>query len=251
MNCHATTKSGSKCKRKTDHQYCRQHERQNEVLSGDGLYSDAKDFIKRRITALKEGPAAKPTSRLQSILDRTTDNKVIKLELGKKSIRPLVHKALDAVSLGEFSRRQKKLDYEKIYHNFLIATLEDGTKVKIEKDEVIKARPVTQADYTNSIYEIDMKGKDLNLQEMFKTASEGNEKDFFRYRASSANCQNFTRDMIVKNGLLPDGAAEYLKLQNAHHLISAVPTGTHVANLITDSAAVADRLIHGDGINRH
>ena len=58
-------------------------------------------------------------------------------------------------------------------------------------------------------------------------------------------------DMIEKNGLLPDGVAPEHEVQDSKTLLNAASpfvNATNIANKVTDVAATADRLWHGDGL---
>jgi len=94
---------------------------------------------------------------------------------------------------------------------------------------------------------VPLKGKQLNLAQMVETAEEGNEEHFWKYRAGSDNCQRFTRDIVEKNGLLPedDEGKKQFELQDAKKMTDTLPP--LVANAVTDVANVAGRIWHGDG----
>jgi hypothetical protein len=218
---------------------------------GSGIFSDGYNFIKRRVKAVYEGPSEKPSSRLTKYLDSTT-SPVVKLEVCRKPIIKPVHRLLDAVSLGGFSRRQKKLGYDDVYHSYLLVTTADGRKVKLEKNHVVEQQDARPSDEENQRFDIPLHGKQLTVRDMIDTASRGNESNFFKYRAGSNNCQKFVAEMVERNGLLPQEQESMLSrglaLQNSHHLVSALPGGTYLANAVTNTAAVADRLLHGDGL---
>lgn len=62
MNCSSQTKSGHRCQLKASvGKHCHMH--------GKGFISDAKAFINKRISAIREGPASKPSSKLESFLN--------------------------------------------------------------------------------------------------------------------------------------------------------------------------------------
>lgn len=257
MQCNGRTQSGNRCKRKTQGHFCPAH-----AMQGEGIWDDTKAFAKKsftklispitnRINAVRQGPRTTATARFQKFLDDNAGHKVVKVELGRKPIVPLVHKALDALSLGRFSKTAKMKDYSTVYHNFVLITLDDGRVVKLEKNEVVVQKPATKSDYSNEVWDIPLNGKtDLTLKGMIDTASSGNEKNFWKYRAGSDNCQRFSRDIIEKNGLLPE-EVPHMEVQDAKALTDSLPAATHfIPNLVTDTAAVLDRAVHGDGMKK-
>jgi hypothetical protein len=247
MSCSGLTKQNKQCRNKAlSKGFCRLHH-------GTGIFSDGYNFIKRRVKAIYEGPSDKPSSRLTKYLDSTT-SPVVKLEVCRKPIVKPVHRLLDAVSLGGFSRRQKKLKYDDVYHSYLLVTTADGKKVKLEKNHVVEEFDAKPSDEENQRFDIPLQGKQLTVRDMIATASRGNESAFYKYAGGSNNCQKFVADVVERNGLLPvdqqSMLSQGLALQDSHHLISALPGGTHLSNAVTNVAAVADRLLHGDGIHR-
>jgi hypothetical protein len=239
-SCAGQTKQNNRCRNKaTDAGFCRMHQ-------GKGIFNDGYNFIKRRAKAIYDGPSDKPSSRLVKYLD-STSSPVVKLEVCRKPIIKPVHKLLDLVSLGGFSRRQKKLGYDSVYHSYLLVTTADGKKVKLEKNHVVESMDAKPSDEENQRFDIPLQGKKLTIRDMIDTASHGNESNFYKYKGGSNNCQKFVAEVVERNGLLPQDT-QGLALQDSHHLISALPGGTHLSNAVTNVAAVADRLLHGDGV---
>ncbi len=261
MPCHATNAKGEPCKFKTKADYCRVHAQQGNGVVTDMMKTAGKAAlnlakkvaapITRRINAIREGPASKPTGRLAAFLEKTSSKKVVKMELGRKPILHPVHKAMDALSLGKFSQRQKQLDYDEVFHNYTLYTLEDGSKWKMEKSAVVAVFEATDNDYKGELFDIPLQGKELTLKSMIDTAAKDNATGFWKYRADSNNCQRFTRDMIEKNGLMPEVEEKHHKVQDSQALTDSLPPATHhIPNFVTDLAVVSDRLLHGDEVGK-
>ena len=254
MPCHALTKAGKPCRKQTNYDICDMHSQM-----GEGLYEDVKGVAKkvinfspftRRIAAVAQGPRKTATARFNRFMEETSGRKVVKVELGRKPIVPLVQRAMDALSLGRFSKKQKELDYDAVYHQFLIVTLDDGRKIKIEKNEIVEQKPAKESDYKNKVWDIPLQGKDLTIKDMVANASAGQEQAFWQYSGSKDNCQKFSRDIIERNGLMPHNEKEFAT-QDAKALTDSLPAATHaIPNLVTGIAATADRLYHGDGLQK-
>ena len=119
----------------------------------------------------------------------------------------------------------------------------------MEKNHVVEFFPAKKSDYDGELFDIPLNGKELTLKRMVDTASRDNEAAFWKYRADSNNCQRWTRDMIERNGLLPEVEEEHHKVQDAKALADSLhPVTRGIPNFITDAAAVADRIISGDGV---
>jgi hypothetical protein len=231
---------------------CKQHnqvqlKQKKKNQKGEGVISDTYDAIKRRVNAIREGPSGAPSSRLKKFINEN-NNKIVSVQLGKKPIIKPVHKFLDAVSFGRFSKKAKELNYDSVFHNYLIITLDNGKKIKLEKNAIVEYKPAKESDFKHEIFDIPLNGKELTLTEMINKASDGKGKDFWKYSADRNNCQEFTRSMIVENGLLPE-TDKTVELQDAKELVDTLPFGSNLTNSITNTAAVGDRLLHGDGVD--
>ena len=268
MPCQFTNAKGQPCKRPTKTDCCSSHVKLGgRVKKPDGLpvpanYKPSKIWapikavakfvrpITNRISAPIKGPANFMPSNLEKFLETQEGKTVTKIQIGRIPIDSRVKKALDIMSVGNFSGKQKELGYDQIYHNYVLVTLSDGKTYKLEKNETLQHFPAAKRDFQGQLFDVPLNGKQLTLPEMFDNASEGNEARFWRYRADSDNCQKFTQDLIVKNGLLPDDQTP-LNLQDAKQLTDSLPAVTHpVPNLITDMANIGRRIIAGDGAKK-
>jgi hypothetical protein len=248
MSCLGRTQSGQPCQQTIGlkNRLCPAHMDQY----GDGMVSDARDFVKKRITAVKEGPSGKASGKLQQFLDKHKDRKVVSMHLIRKPVLRPVDLALNALSFGKYRKKQKELDYDNVYHNSLLVTLDDGKTYKLEKNERVQFFDAKRADWENEIFDVPLNGKSLTMKDMVETASRGNETNFYKYRAGSNNCQRFTRDIIEKNGLMPgpEDDAKHLEIQDAKSLLSTLPGAETIPNAVTDLANVIDRVHQGDGV---
>jgi len=267
MNCKGTNSKGGPCKRPTKLDYCPSHDVNMNGGKIKGLplpanYDPNKSagwvkVVRRvakvlrplvnRVAAPVKGPQTYASDRLEKFLEDQKGKTVVKLQLARKPINSKVKKALDLMSFGRFSKKVKQLNYDDAYHSFLLVTLSDGKTYKLEKNEKVEHAPVTKTDYDGEQFDVPLKGKQLTLDKMVETAA-GGEARFWKYRAGSDNCQRFTRDIVEKNGLLPedDEGQKQFELQDAKKMVDTLPSG--VANAVTDIANVAGRIWHGDGM---
>lgn len=269
MPCKFTNAKGQPCKRATKTDCCASHITMGgRVKKPEGLpglpanYKPSKWFapvravskflrpITNRISAPIKGPANFMPSKLEKFLDSQEGKTVTKIQIGRIPIDSRVKKALDVMSVGRFSGKVKELGYDDAFHQYTLITLSDGKTYKLEKNETVQHFPAVKRDFEGQLFDVPLNGKQLTLPDMIDAASDGNEARFWRYRADSDNCQKFTQDMIVKNGLLPDDPTP-LNLQDAKQLTDSLPAVTHgIPNLVTDIANVGRRIIAGDGAKK-
>jgi len=202
-------------------------------------------FITKRIKSLFSEVENKPSARFQDVLESTRDKKVKKIVIGRKPVLSFVERALDTLSFGGYSKKKKELGYDDVFHNYAIVHFEDGNKIKIERNHRIEASQVSDKDYKNDThYEVPIpEDKNLNLETMIDNASK-NEKDYWIYRASINNCQNFTKGLIEKNDLVPKDP-KILVNQESEKLIDTLVGKETVPNYVTDLANKLDRTIYG------
>lgn len=235
MSCQYITKTGRQCRGKPmPNGKC--------PLHGGSIISR----IKAGVSALRHGAPNKASPSFQKFLDSHSQDRITKVQVARVPIHSKVHKALDAISFGRFSKKAKELNYDQVYHQYLLVTLSNGQTYKLEKNETVQDKPAKARDFQAEIFNVPVT-KSLTLPQMISNASSGREQDFYRYRSGSNNCQDFTREMIVRNGLLP-GDDPTLAKQDSKQLIATLPGQEKFTNAVTDLAAVADRLHQGYGI---
>jgi hypothetical protein len=228
-----------------NHYALRQRPDDEEDFIGGGSIKETLKFIHDqtpggRMSLFLSGPRKHATYRLEHFLNEQKGKKVTSLHIGRKPIVSAVHKALDLLSFGGFSKAKKKLGYEDIYHKYLLAGLDDGTFHKLERNEIIEHKKASNEDFANDLIDIPVANKELYLDSMMKNAANDN-KNFFVYNGRNNNCQFFTRDFVEKNGLMPVGSKELIP-QDGHALLDSLPEAIRwIPDAVTDLAGAADR----------
>lgn len=217
----------------------------SHLSSGTGLF----DVIKNRIHFK---PRQHATKRFAEFLQREGNKEIKQIQVGRTPVVGGVQKALNVLSLGGYDRAKKKLKYDDVYHNFLVVTLSDGSRYRIEKNHVVEAKPYKPSKkkgFEPMLHDLPVTSG-LQLQSLIQKAEDNNSK-FWRYDPATNNCQVFVNEIVKKNNLEPtdEETAKILKPQEGKTLIQSLPTPLQaVPKLVTDIAAVGDRVIHGDGV---
>jgi hypothetical protein len=246
--CPAITRNGVRCRNGLN---CPHHSGTGlgSTLYNAGKYLAQKSFA-GRVALAASGPRTGPTARFSSFLQKEGNQQVVSVRIGRKPIISGVKKVLDFLSRGKFSKTQKDFGYDQVYHNFLIVEMADGHLYRVERNHVVEAFKATQADFQTENYHIPLpKDQPLTLQQMVHKASR-DDKGFWRYSPSDNNCQKFTQEMLLENGLVPDSAkaAEAVNPQDAKSLIDSLGALKGVPQRVTDVAGSLDRFVFGDGI---
>ncbi len=241
--CGALTKKGLPCKNGPG---CKIH----QARHGGALISmkTIKD-LPRRISNVFKGPANTEPKALRQFLETTGNQEITSIRLGRKPLK--LTKLLNTLSFGKLNKVMKDLNYDALYHNYLIVGLKDGSSHIIEKNHIVEQRKAQPSDYQGAdVVEIPV-NRSVTMKDAVTNASTG-DPDFWKYSAlKNKNCQNFTHDMIVRNGLLPSDptAIKAIALQNTKRIGDELnPILKEGIQAVTDIAGAASRLITGDGI---
>jgi hypothetical protein len=214
-----------------------------------GVKSTFNNEFERRKKLALEGPRKNETKRF---LDREGNDDVAAISVGRKPVFNGVKKGLNYLSLGQFDKTRKDLNYDDVYHNYMIVTMKNGKKYRVEKNHVVEATPVQDGE-DNGISTIAV-NRNLTLKQMMDNAAK-NDSNFWGYDAQNSNCQIFVDDVLKRNHLesqFPEDIQKNIvKPQNSRQLIESLPSVTRpLPRLITDFAGAADRFLHGDGMKQ-
>jgi len=254
MKCVGFTKKGLPCKNSSR---CHLHHQEHQdQLQGAGFLSSLKsaiNFIPGRIKSALDGPRTGPTQRLTQFLEQHPQ-RVIRFEVARKPIVSGVKKALNFLSGGRFSSTAKRLGYDEVYHNYILFTLDDGNKIKLQKNHVVEAEYATDNDFNAERYDVSIVPSSQTMLQLITRSAKADgpeaEKRFWQYDPSSDNCQKFVETMVAKNGLSsndPKGN-ELIQPQDAGALINSLTTLAGLPKAVTDLVATADKVVSGEGM---
>lgn len=189
--------------------------------------------------------------QVRKFLNDHKDHAVIGISVGKRPIDSRAARALNTLTGGYFQKKQRQLGYDAIYHSYIVVTLDNGEKYRIEKNHVVGVENYTDKK-DNNLKTVELKESIPINEFMSKGEQFGKEKsgkhDFWVYDPSHSNCQYFVDDLIKGNKNDIDNvqqAEDYYLQPNAAETIAPVKD---VARAFTDLAAFGDKLIHGTGV---
>lgn len=267
MLCNAPTKKHGLCKNLQGR--CHHHPISN-IHNGEGVLDVLSTVTKPlhsipwvgpRIKHTLQGQRTGPTARFTKFLNTTGRQPVVKLEVFRKPVEKPVEHALNALSLGGYEKTKKKLGYKEVYHSYAVVTLADGKKYTIHKNETVQHRESTATDLAGEHIDIPLPAShDFTLRDMVNTAaktdqgttaSEQSERDFWMYNPRDKNCQDWTGQLVVDNGLHPvdPSAQEFMTKQDSHALVGSLGALSFIPERVTALAATLDRTVYGDGIS--
>ena len=77
------------------------------------------------------------SNKIKKILNKYGERKIRAIRIGRRPINNKVEKAFNIISLGKWSKLRDQYYYDKLFHLFLIITLEDGSVISLEKNSIV------------------------------------------------------------------------------------------------------------------
>jgi len=207
-------------------------------LTGEGL-GDILQEAKRRAQGVydaftKTRDNYNPSSR--KVLEKYGNMNVKSLEVCRKPINENITSLLKL-----YNKVVGKGNHDTFFHLYLVATLENGTRIGIEKNHVLNIE-VFKDRLNQKCMRVPYNGG-LTIKEMLdKTEKRLGKKAFYEYDAINRNCQMFVNAILTTNGLNNSEIKSFV-MQPVDNLLS--PWAEKTARLLTDVASKADLIVEG------
>jgi len=185
------------------------------------------------------------SNKIKKILKKYGNQKIRAISIGRRPINSLVERAFNIISLGKWSKLRDQYYYDKLFHLFLIITMEDGTIISLEKNSIVT---MTENDERCSMkdvecIELDYPTDSISLDDFVRKPLEriGKEK-YFVYDPFSQNCQIFIRDVLTTFGLYSKKVDEFV-YQDITEIVKELPWYVRwVAKGVTDVDATISKI---------
>ncbi len=181
------------------------------------------------------------TNSSKAVLKENGNKKIVEIELFRSPIDTNISSVLNAITLGKL-----KANYDELFHLGMVVTLEDGTKVLIEKNEnIVISKQLYQAQETMNV-PVD---KEMTLDALLlRTKQRMGEDNFFKYGAFDHNCQDFILNILNANNMLTSENEKFI-YQDLTKLIEDTPYLVRkIADLGTTAKAFWNKI---RGVGKH
>ena len=167
-----------------------------DTLSGsffDSLKSGVKN-VYGRVKGFVTGDRLDFNPIIRKLMTTIGDKPITAMVVIREPIKQYVDILSNIITLGEIDKYKSQYNINNLFHLYAVATLNDGTLIRYEKNEEInietmKAIPTVD---NNFKFVCNMPKQQLTLNTMFnKTISKIGKEKFFNYNAITNNCQNF------------------------------------------------------------
>lgn len=240
LQCHTLTGNGINCP------HCGQFNRSNERYCnycGGDLFDTIKKYGKRVIDFFKGVRQGAPPL-VRDLLARLGDQPIIDMSVCRIPITAAIEHAANLLSLGKFNQKKKENSYDRLFHLFLVVTLQDGTILHVEKNQTAEIYPINPL-YISKSHCINVNlTHSVSLNVLFTNAEAYQGSNFWLYDAFKNNCQDFVTSILKGNHLGNNEIYKFVK-QDVSTLI--IKPFDRIARFVTDLAARFDILLHGLG----
>ena len=179
---------------------------------------------------------------VRSFLDNQGQNPVQSLTVCRQPIQKAIKMISNIMSLGKFNQNAKRLNYDDIFHLFMIV----NQQWIVEKNEVWKVSPYTARENTETQM-VPQIPPNTTIVDLFRKAETlVGPKQFWVYNPITANCQYGIRWMLEGIGALTAPLNQWI-MQDSAELLRGSPLLARFTVGVTDFAARLDTLLHGKG----
>jgi len=175
--------------------------------------------------------------QVRNLLMKHGNHKITNIKLCKEVVSENTEFLLKALSGPKtWEEAKKKHGFDRFYHLFMIITMENGSVLHIEKNEVIRLsenpRPCPNA------LDLGAPSQPITVSELMdRTKQRIGDRDFFTYDPLANNCQNFVNQLLRTMGLYNETARSFV-FQDIKGLREDLPGYTkYLAKGLTDVGA--------------
>lgn len=165
------------------------------------------------------------SNKNKKILKKYGDEKIVALRVGRRPINSMVEKAFNLISLGKWDTLRKKYYYDKLFHLFLILTLEDGTKLSLEKNDIVNMEENDGRCSQKNVecLELEYQQNSISVDELVKKPlNRIGKEDYFIYDPFKLNCQIFIKSILETFGLYDNNTKNFV-YQDIKDIVKELP----------------------------
>jgi transcriptional antiterminator Rof (Rho-off) len=204
-------------------------------MYGDGIFGGKLDF----------------SNKIKKILKKYGNENIVSIRVGRRPINKLVEKAFNIISVGKWNELRQQYYYDKLFHLFLILTLQDGTKLSLEKNDIVNmdTNDSRCSEKNVDCIELEYPQNSITVNDLVKTPLDRiGKNNYFVYDPFKLNCQIFIKSVLETFGLYNSKVNDFV-YQDLTDIIKNLPFYVSwVGKAATDISAFGKK-ISGAGHN--
>ena len=201
-----------------------------------------------RIKQALQGPRIGPSPQIREFLLQYGLYNIIFINVCRKPVQEYILKAAEIISLGEFNKKRVELNYDKLFHLYLLLTLrynDDIIYIKLEKNKVVQIKKIILVNDKDCMLIEVLLNYSMNLNTFINNGIKLQGSNFWIYDSIHLNCQNFVNTLLRANSLGNEKIYNFVE-QNVDELV--VKPVQKIFRFVTDLAARIDIIKYGFGL---
>lgn len=195
---------------------------------------------------------------VRDLLNIYGDVLVNSITVCKKPIQKAIDSVLNLISFGAWESTKRKLNYDDLFHLFMIIELSNAT-FRLEKNQVVNLELLDGyfPDEQTLCYPVDLtdSAQRITLRSLFDNAvARYGKEQIYIYDPVRFNCQTFVTNILEASNLMKASGIRLYKFinQNTKELFDQMPSIVgKVAKGVVDVAALFDRILYGASSRIH
>lgn len=182
------------------------------------------------------------TYKVKKFLEAHGGEEITSLAIGRVPIEKAINIAMEALSLGEFSKAKEMNGYDYYFHLFLVV----NDKYRLEKNQTVNVINPYSRVAKEDRYDVSLSGlKGKTIAEFIENGVQrmGANDYWQNYDGLVMNCQNWVSQNLKANGVDSAGAEDFY-YQDTKHLQAVIRPGVKDAvKEVTNLASAVDKLL--------
>ena len=139
--------------------------------------------------------------KAQSVLDNIGDNTILEIKIYRTPLNNNITFLGNLVTNNKLNERMKEIEYDDLYHLYMIIRMSNGKNLLVEKNEVINiSLNIPKTSNKTEMMEITDIPNELTINTFINnTRNFMGEKKFYLYDAFNNNCQYFIIGLLKAN----------------------------------------------------
>lgn len=211
---------------------------------GAGLF----DFVKKTYNNIADRFKGKRLSGFNNESTKTLkdygNDKIIKLTIAKKPIHAVLDRFINILSFNKWDSLKNKYGFDKMFHLCLIATLENGKKIYIEKIDALTISTVDKISGKDTLT-LDINDiPNITLNDLvLKARADVGDNLFFDYDPFKNNCQNFVSYLLNSIGKYGESEKSFIYQDVSEMAKELSPITKSIMKGITDLGQIGNRFL--------
>lgn len=205
--------------------------------------ANAVNTVKQLVSGVRE--FASPP--LRHYLEKYGEEKINAIKVCRRPIKSAIESVLNVLSFGQYNANKNALQYDKMFHLFLVIQFRNHQVVKLEKNHVVE---LSNCNFdTNNIECLPVHVRENTTLNSLLTNAEKSRgaRAIYVYDSVQANCQFFCRDILSSSNMINAECNQFI-MQDAESVMKHLGLLHTISKKLTDAAHMGDIIYEGQGI---